>query len=101
MGANLTAGSFQVELAKANEAQAIEPPGNVPGSENPQIQSITMRALKGNKGTLWVGKEGVSANNGFELAPGDGISVDVMGSGKFFFVGPEVKDKLCALWVGP
>ena len=45
--------------------------------------SVTIQALKGNTGVVYVGDELVSATNGIELSPGDSMSLgnNVLGSG--------------------
>jgi hypothetical protein len=40
-------------------------------------KSIVVKALVGNTGTIYVGGSGVSAANGFPLAPGDTVSLDI------------------------
>lgn len=101
MGSSLSIGSFQVELVEPKKAQAIEPPGNVPGSENPQIGGLVIKALKGNKGTVYVGGLGVTEAAGYPLEPGETLPIDVMGLGGAEFIGPNAKDSVAVCWVGP
>lgn len=42
------------------------------------IQSVTVKALSTNSGTIYVGNSGVSSSNGFQLAAGDTISLDLV-----------------------
>lgn len=41
------------------------------------ILSVTVKALAGNTGTIYVGGSNVSAANGYELVAGEPISLDV------------------------
>lgn len=96
-----TPGAFQVALAAENVEQAVEKPSVEPGKGNPQMSSVAIRAMKGNGGVLYVGPKGVTAANGFELAAGDALTVDITSLGQLFFTGPKVGDKLCVFFVGP
>jgi len=99
---DLSLGSFQVTLTKEKIAQAVEPPGNIPGKENPQISSCVVKAMKENKGIVYLGNEETATEaKGFELAAGEGLSIDVLGLGKLWFNGTKTGDKLCVMWVGP
>lgn len=101
MGALSSPFSFQVSLAAENVAQAIEPPGNIPGQENPQVASVAIKAKMTNTGLLFIGKVGVTALTGFELEKGETITLDIQNTGSLYFVGPHVGDTLCVLGVGP
>lgn len=102
MAANLNVGTFQVALELAEKEEPVEEGGETPGSENPQITSAIVRALKTNTGVVWVGNKGnANATKGFELAAGDAVSVDVQGLKKLFAFATKAKDRLCVLWVGP
>lgn len=41
------------------------------------VKSVTIKALSSNTGTIYVGNSGVSSSNGFQLAAGDTISLDL------------------------
>ena len=41
------------------------------------VQSITVKALAANTGTIYVGNATVSSSNGFQLAAGDSVSFDL------------------------
>lgn len=97
---NLTPGSFQYEFSTNGEEQ-VEKPSGKPGTDNPPISSIVVRALKGNVGTVYIGGKGVSAANGFPLEPGDSISMDIQGLGLLFGIAVNAKDKLAFFYVGP
>jgi hypothetical protein len=46
------------------------------GSSTPTA-SVTVKALAANSGTIYVGNSSVSASNGFQLAAGDSVSMDI------------------------
>lgn len=41
------------------------------------ISSVTIKALSANTGVIYVGAGGVSSANGFQLAAGDTLSIDI------------------------
>lgn len=41
------------------------------------VQSVTIKALAANTGTIYVGNSSVSSSNGFQLAAGDTVSLDI------------------------
>lgn len=41
------------------------------------ISSVTIKALSANTGIIYVGAGGVSSANGFQLAAGDTVSIDI------------------------
>lgn len=47
------------------------------GSATP-IQSVTIKALAANTGAIYVGNSGVTSSNGFALAKGDTVSLDLV-----------------------
>jgi len=106
----LSIGSFQVELAVGGTAQAVEKPAAKPGEDNPQIGSVVVRAMKGNTGIIYLGGEKgklgsgentATAAEGFELAAGDAISLDIQGLGRAWMNGTHAGDKVCVCWTGP
>ncbi|MBK9272865.1 MAG: hypothetical protein IPM48_14875 [Saprospiraceae bacterium] len=42
-----------------------------------QVESVTIKALSGNTGSVYVGNNVVSSSNGFVLAAGEAISLDI------------------------
>jgi hypothetical protein len=46
-------------------------------SSSVSVRSVTIKALVGNGGFIYVGKSDVDSSNGFELDAGESISVDV------------------------
>jgi hypothetical protein len=99
MGLAVNGGSFQFAFT-LEKAEQIEKPATVP-PENPQIGSMVIRAMKTNTGIIYLGGEGVSASNGFELSAGDSISADIEGAGKLWGFATKAADKVCVFWVGP
>lgn len=100
MSSGTSVGAFQLAL-ELEKKQALEPPGNVPGAENPQIASGTIRAMKGNTGIVYVGGADVDATHGFELAAGDAVSLDTLGFANARVFGTKAGDKVCVFWAGP
>lgn len=93
--------SYQVSLAAGGTRQPVEPTaGDVPGSDNTPILSGAVKALKGNTGALYLGDSTVTTGTGFELQPGEAISMDILGLGKVYFIGANTADKLCVIGTG-
>jgi hypothetical protein len=65
------------------------------------IYGVTVRALLGNAGTVYVGGPAVSAATGFELAPGEALSLDVADSAAVFIDAATSGDGVSLVWVGP
>jgi hypothetical protein len=104
MGSGLTFSTFQVSLVKEGDAfaQRIDVQGGV-GSGEPQISGITIRAMKGNGGILYIGGSAAeaAAAEGFELTAGDALSLDITGTGNIWMSGTKSGDRLCVAGVGP
>ena len=95
-------GSFQVTLAEAEPKEyAVESPTPLPAAPQPQIGSASVRAMKGNTGIIYVGAKGVTKTNGYDLASGDVVIVDVLGLAEMFATATKAGDKLCVFWIGP
>ncbi len=47
------------------------------GAPSPATVGVTIKALAGNSGTVYVGITGVDNSNGFELAPGEQIFIPI------------------------
>lgn len=96
--------TFQVALAAIGDANAqqIDIQEGI-GKGEPQIGSVVIRAMKGNTGILYVGgsKPEAAAAEGFELAAGDAISVDIQSTGSIWMSGTKAADRLCVAAVGP
>ena len=85
-------GSARVTLAETGVAQQLP--------AHPGIAGLTVRALRGNIGIVYVGGPGVSAGTGFELRPGEAISLDVADSAAVHVVADIAADGVCLIWVG-
>lgn len=104
MGVSNSGYTFQVELAIAKTPQQIDPQTTTPGSENPQTETAAIKAKSGNVGTLFIGfskQEVESEGAGFEVGPGEIVSVDIGTLGKVWFNGANAKDGFCVMGVGP
>lgn len=104
MSANQGFSTFQVSLVEAGDAHAqkLDAQG-APGEGEPQVSGITIRAMKGNGGVIFLGGSAAeaAAEEGFELAAGDALSVDITGTGNIWMSGTKAGDKLCVAGVGP
>lgn len=96
--------TFQAALVAIGDANAqqIDIQGGI-GQGEPQIASIIVRAMKGNTGILYVGgsKPEAAAAEGFELAAGDAIALDIQSTGSFWMSGTKAADRVCIAAVGP
>lgn len=102
MGAAASIGAFQNEIAAEKLAQQVEKPKVGPGEGNPPMGSVTIRALKGNVGVIYIGgNNAVTDKTGFELAAGDALSLDVQTLGNLWAYGTKAGDKLCVFFAGP
>lgn len=105
MGVNRGFSAFQVALAVAGDANAqrVQTQNVAPGTGNPQISGVTIRAMKGNTGIIYLGgsQAEAAAAIGFELAAGDALSVDIEGLGNLWMSGTKAADRLCIAGVGP
>ena len=83
-----------------SERVTVAVPGAaVPLPAQPQICGLTVRARLANVGTVYVGGPDVTAANGFELAPGEALSVDVADSAAVYVDADTAGDGVCLLWV--
>jgi hypothetical protein len=97
-GGNDDFGSFQVAITAHATPQKVVPPGTVLD----QVASVSIKAMKANTGTLYLGgNNAVSATTGFELAAGESISVDALSINSLWFVGTVDADRFSVMWVGP
>lgn len=71
----------------------------VPLPAHPDVYGLTVRARLGNAGIVYVGGPAVTAGTGFELAPGEAISVDVADPSVMFIDAAVSGDGVCLLWV--
>lgn len=103
MSVNQNFYTFQVPLAAIGDgnAQKIDVQGGV-GQGEPQVGSITIRAMKGNTGIIYLGGSAAeaAAAEGFELAAGDALSIDIQSTGSIWMSGTKAADRLCVAAVG-
>jgi len=64
-----------------------------------RVCGLTVRALIGNDSLIYVGGPFVSAETGFELAPGEAVSLDVANSANVCIDAAASGDGVCLLWV--
>lgn len=83
-------GAAQVRVPSAGTAVRLP--------DNPLTQGMTVRALLGNTGTVYVGGV-LSAHTGFELGPGDAISLDVDNTSAVYLDATVDGDGVSLLWV--
>ena len=62
------------------------------------IKSVTVKATAANTGIIYFGNSAVAASNGFPLAAGDSVSVDISNT-NIIWVDSSVSGESCA-WVG-
>jgi hypothetical protein len=67
--------------------------------DHPQMCGVTVRAILANVDVIYVGGADVTAANGFELAPGEAISLDVANSNAIYIDAPNQGDGVCLVWV--
>lgn len=84
--------------ADADQVRVPTPGTPVQLPDHPQIYGLTIRALLGNAGLIYVGGL-LSVSVGFELAPGDAVSLDVDNSDAVYIDATSANDGVCLLWV--
>src|SRR5579859_2613261 len=98
MGATNGFDAFQVTLAASGTQQVVEPDPSldVPGSENPQIGGLVIRAMAGNTGKIYLGgtNRATLATTGYELSPGEAVALDKLGANNVWFDGSHTGDKI-------
>lgn len=96
--ANFNVGNFVKQFTeKAKEA--VEKSGAVPGSDNPAFNSVILRANPANVGVIFLGDSNVTEANGFPLAKGDSVSMDIQSLGTVFGFAEKANDKLHVLYL--
>jgi hypothetical protein len=68
---------------------------------HPNIYGLTVRALLGNTGLIFFGGPTVTLLSGFQLAPGETISVDVADPAAAYIDAELSGDGVCMTWVSP
>jgi hypothetical protein len=64
------------------------------------VYGLTVRALPGNQGQIFVGGPSVNFLSGFPLAPGEAVSLDVRDTSTGYIDAEQVGDGVAMLWVG-
>ena len=84
-------GSQQVDVATAGTS--VQLPAHA------GIYGLSLRAKTANTGAVYIGGAGVTAGNGFELAPGEGLSLDVDDTSAVHIDAANSGDGICLIWV--
>lgn len=66
---------------------------------HPQTCGVTVRARVGNAGVVYIGGSTVSESNGFELLPGEAVSLDVADTAAIFIDADSDGDGVSMVWV--
>lgn len=61
--------------------------------------SVTVKSLNTNTGVVYVGVNGVTASNGFELGPGESISLAVDDTSRLYAIADSASQKLCVIGI--
>lgn len=83
--------SAQVTVATAGTAVQLP--------AHPQIYGLSIRANNSNTGDVYIGGPTVTAGTGFELGPGEGISLDVTDTAAVHIDADTDGDGVSLLWV--
>lgn len=57
--------------------------------------AVTIKALAGNAAKVYVGATGVTSSTGWELSPGDQISIDTLNPNQLYVIGSAGSDRVC------
>lgn len=79
----------------------VTTPGTRVGLASNPALSVTVRAATTNPGTVYLGGIGVTAANGFELAPGEAISMDVSNTSAVYVDASVAACVVSCLWIAP
>lgn len=93
---NSHVGSFQVTLTTAGTRKQV-----FADPFTSAISTLVIKALAGNTGKIYIGDVTVAAANGFELSPGEGVSLDAANPQKLYFDAATSGDKISVFWAGP
>jgi len=82
--------------------QAVISGTNLSGATPIQIGSavcvrVIVKAFPNNSGNIYIGKDDVSSNVGFVLAPGDSVTIDIDNVNKLYATSDIDGDKVC--WI--
>lgn len=68
-------------------------------SANAISLSVTIKAMDGNSGTVYVGTNGVTSATGFELGAGESISLAVDNTSRLYAIASVVGQKICVIGI--
>lgn len=92
-----------VGLAPGSSADAAVVVGNTVAPVRlpsvPGVLGVTVRAQLDNVGRVYLGGPAVARASGFELAPGEGVSLDVTDPSALWLAVDSDGDGACCLWV--
>ncbi len=86
------AGSSVLNNQQTATASAVALPGNV------LKNGVIVQALSTNTGTIYVGGSGVTAGNGYPLAAGQQVPLNVANTNLIYMLGTNTSDKIA--WIG-
>lgn len=61
--------------------------------------SVTIKAMNNNTGVVYVGINGVTTSSGFELGPGESISLSVDNTSRLYAIADASSQRLCVLGI--
>lgn len=61
--------------------------------------SVTIKAMDGNSGTIYVGTNGVTSSTGFELGAGESISLAVDNTDRLYAISSVAGQKICVIGI--
>jgi len=83
-----------------NDRAAVADPGTAqPLPAHAGIYGLTVRAMPGNQGLIFLGGPAVTMLSGFPLAPGEAISLDVRDSSAVYIDAEQRNDAVAMVWV--
>lgn len=68
-------------------------------SNNAISLSVTIKAMDSNTGTIYVGTNGVTNSNGFELSAGESISISIDNTNRLYAIASLAGQKLCIIGI--
>lgn len=68
-------------------------------TSNAIMLSVTVKALDGNSGTIYVGTNGVTPSTGFELGAGESISLAVDNTNRLYAIASVAGQKICVIGI--
>jgi hypothetical protein len=109
MGSNSALYVHAGSITSGGTVQKLLSAGALGTFEGAPVTGGILKARKGNTSPLYVGQatlnggtngSNVNVANGFELQPGDAVSLDVLGFNSIYIFGATTSDKYDILFVG-